>query len=640
MTILYQECGMYCVLPLVTIKKKMSSDDHSKSVFTNASIRSSPVLQSNSAPYVLESKHRPRGDDDLDPCASLRIHQATLTPRSEDPQASVKPSNSDYAFLFKTLLESNSLLRKEISSLQKNHRETLSTLRRFCDQNEAAKRNELYHTTDKADRGHMRYGSCQKEEALPYARSVSHVTPSQLDSEITPDEISTRVEQGRDIYASVEEISPVSYNRDRENSHDEYDNISVQSIESLQSSVDSSSLESLKHSGFASPGAITVGKMWDNFSVDDYDDLKEKEDDSTRKSLKWEPRITIPQPFSMTIREATTPKKKSRTRMMVEREAIEREAAEEAELGKQFRAIPIPASTFLPLYELMNAKNEQKREHSKRLNESVLQSSQKPFTFTERDEERIQQKSEYQKQNEELEKDKMLRERDFKARPIPERLFDPEVDEMIQEQEEYRKIRKKMRAEELCKKSRICGSAKMRESWDKYRTRGAHRQEKKVESANQYSFHPKISHKIPDYDRAFFRLQQELVIRKNSKPATSTEPFHLHTEEISSKRAKSIEGRTIKENPKPMVPCKSPRKSSQAVYPTQTTETSRVRRSLTEQKLAEIYQKAIMEEDERRMKREKEKELHKMVIRKSMDQDPTSWIRENSKKKLQQSRLV
>ncbi|KAL7861598.1 hypothetical protein SRHO_G00130390 [Serrasalmus rhombeus] len=67
-------------------------------------------------------------------------------------------------------------------------------------------------------------------------------------------------------------------------------------------------------------------------------------------------KVTVPQPFQMTLREEERKLRRVKTRSEVEleNERLRKELDELKECGRKFRATPAPASTHLPLYEVIN----------------------------------------------------------------------------------------------------------------------------------------------------------------------------------------------------------------------------------------------------------------------------------------------
>ena len=174
---------------------------------------------------------------------------------------------------------------------------------------------------------------------------------------------------------------------------------------------------------FASPGMELIEQMWENFSVDSY---------TAHSGRGWRPSITVPQPFSMTLRESQEPRKKSRSMIMAEKERAEMAARVEAEMKRQFRATPVPATTFLPLYTLVCAKNAKSRPRSSSYQRPVGRAETRPYSA-----------------------DCTERSSMFKARPIPKGILSCEMTERIKCEEEYRKIRIKVRAQNLAASSQL-----------------------------------------------------------------------------------------------------------------------------------------------------------------------------------------
>ncbi|NWW85977.1 F161B protein, partial [Rhynochetos jubatus] len=105
-------------------------------------------------------------------------------------------------------------------------------------------------------------------------------------------------------------------------------------------------------------------------------------------SSPWIPSITIPQPFKMTLREA---RKKSQLMesymfLALDKERDKRQSQDEAECQKQFRAQPVPAHVFLPLYQEIMEQNEIRRQIATQKRKEQLLSTQRPFSFLEKEE--------------------------------------------------------------------------------------------------------------------------------------------------------------------------------------------------------------------------------------------------------------
>ena len=87
----------------------------------------------------------------------------------------------------------------------------------------------------------------------------------------------------------------------------------------------------------------------------------------------------------MTVRDEKKDKVKSKRVLQYEQKKLKKQLQEEAELQKRVVPVPIPPSTFLPLYEVLNEQREQRREYEKELSKEILKSLEKPFSFMKRE---------------------------------------------------------------------------------------------------------------------------------------------------------------------------------------------------------------------------------------------------------------
>ena len=557
--------------------------------------------------------------------------QLSLTPSTPYVQAIVPPSKdkehdtdpnvidgnmrpndmderAEYAILFSTLLESNALLLEEIKALRHGQQSTTPSLpeESLTDQEQL----------------------CQN--LAPQLLRDTWVTLSHKQPSLTSS--SQDDGSGSRSWSEVEDIEPTAI------------------VEVSDDSSDSSSVTSSKVDPFASPGALAVRTMWDNFSVNEYSILNDTEmkESPKRGKKEWVPKITVPQPFAMTVREANTPKQKSRSLKQAEEEQLHKAAEEEAELMKKFRASPVPASTFLPLYELVNAKNEQRQEEVKRLSKDLLKANERPFSFTRREKELKQIKARQAALLKQIE-DREQKKNKFKAKPAPKHLFSPLIDERIREQEEYRKIKIQMRSEELLASSKLPGTMQLR--GQNYRTRKPERAEH--EEDNEYPFHPNINGTVPDYDQAYLEFQKRLAAKKRTKQTTITEPFHLRTKCISSRKQQQViednhrgsqvlsdDDRWSHVAPRAKVSRKSPKhtrsKTFSSTYPAQMTQTALLRQTLAQEKAERDQYCKLKDQDEMAERKKRGKQVKKSVIEKSLSSDPTAWLEEKKKQKLQE----
>ena len=284
---------------------------------------------------------------------------------------------------------------------------------------------------------------------------------------------------------------------------------------------------------YFSPSGIEVKRMWEKFSESNCDYVTNSDVPLINpRQKKWTTKVTVPQPFNMTIRD----KANSTMKKKMSQNVLEKKTVEEVVRKKTFHATPAPANTFLPLYELINAKAEQRKAYMKMECAEVLELTQRPFSFHKRDFLKCEEKKEMLKQNEEQEAT-LLKKKLFKAKPVPLNLFNHETDEKMYEQEEYRKMLKKMRADDLLAKSKL--PFRMQEATEKSddaSRKKHHRHDNNVIRTEEHCFHLKGSCHISDYSEQYKKFQQQLESRKCCKLNTKVDPFQLQTDEVYSRR--------------------------------------------------------------------------------------------------------
>ncbi|NXN79124.1 F161A protein, partial [Bombycilla garrulus] len=307
----------------------------------------------------------------------------------------------------------------------------------------------------------------------------------------------------------------------------------------LGSSASSSSAEELvfeeniSETGSSSFAKQQIEKMWEGFSLEDYISHNRHSSPSSpacrkvhKKEKAWSPRITVPKPFQMTIREAQKKEQniKSKSQLELENHLLRKQLEEEAECQKKFRANPVPAAVFLPLYHDIVQRNEERRRAVKERSKLKLLASQKPFKFIERE----RQRSEARKM---LLKDVFPPEKKpkaFRAKPVPKCVSSPDFSDKLKEKELYREIRIRMRAEELLRNSSVPNS------------RLALKETNKKKKHRSTDHKPKIKSSIPDFERLHEKFQKRLLRKKKVKPLTVCEPFDLCTSHIPSNKGKIL----------------------------------------------------------------------------------------------------
>ena len=398
---------------------------------------------------------------------------------------------------------------------------------------------------------------------------------------------------------------------------------------------------------FASPGAVAIERMWDNFSVDEYAPFQPKERRRVRTPKQmWtpeeRPRFTIPEPFSMTVREAQSPKKKSRSMIIAEQERLEREVQEEVECRKQFRALPLPASTYLSLDQLREEREKQ-REWKYRDNVQSI----KPFSFMQREEEKRQRKLRALRENKSGDQHSgKEKKRIFKAKPIPQCVLSPRVAEQLKEKEEYRRICIRVRSQEMLASAEMPRNMQMKGEGTARVQKG---QKRKGHSfvAQECTFHPKINPDVPDHDRQYSKFQQQLAAKREAKQTTAPEPFLLRTSLIPSRIEQIKRELEQYSSASTLAPATCPSHSSlphshslpaKRLHTIQMTEAARLRHSMSQKKLADAAEREFAEESLKRAKREQERELQRKVSQKVQSYDHTAWLEEKKREKLRELR--
>ncbi|OPJ58882.1 protein FAM161A [Patagioenas fasciata monilis] len=282
-----------------------------------------------------------------------------------------------------------------------------------------------------------------------------------------------------------------------------------------------------------------IEKMWDGFSVEDYISRTKHRVPSSpafrtirRKHKAWSPKVTVPKPFQMTIREARKREEniKSKSQVEMENHLLKKQLEEEAECQKQFRANPVPAAVFLPLYHEIVRRNEERRRSVKERSKVKLLASQKPFKFIEREKQRNEMRKMQLRDLSAPEK----KAKPFKAKPVPRCVYSPAVNDKLKEEELYREIRIRMRAEELLRNSSLPNS---RLALTNTNRKKKHKCVEPKETENK----PKIKSSVPDFQQLHKKFQKRLLQQKQVKHLTVCEPFHLRTPSIPSNKGKILQ---------------------------------------------------------------------------------------------------
>ncbi|NWW43394.1 F161B protein, partial [Pedionomus torquatus] len=258
-------------------------------------------------------------------------------------------------------------------------------------------------------------------------------------------------------------------------------------------------------------------------------------------SSPWIPSITIPQPFKMTLREAHKKSQLMKSYMFLEldKQRDKRQSQDEAECQKQFRAQPVPAHVFLPLYQEIMEQNEIRRQIGTQKRKELLLSTQRPFSFLEKEEkkkEAIRQKFLAAASPNESSKQKQA------SKKVPKSTYDPLFGDKLKEAELYREIRIQMRAKDLLESSVAPIDTSNCRREPQSRTATKTKQERLgFLQEKSFSFKPRINPTIPDFEGLYWAFQREAVRRQEVKEPTRNKPFKLRTANLRVRQRQAKE---------------------------------------------------------------------------------------------------
>ncbi|NWY31737.1 F161A protein, partial [Pheucticus melanocephalus] len=296
--------------------------------------------------------------------------------------------------------------------------------------------------------------------------------------------------------------------------------------------------ENGSEAGSSSFAKQQIEKMWDGFCLEDYISHAKHSLPSSpahrkvhKKEKAWSPRVTVPKPFQMTIREAQKKEQnvKSKSQIELENHLLKKQLEEEAECQKKFRANPVPAAVFLPLYQDIVQRNEERRRSVRERSRLQLLATQKPFKFIERERQRHEARKMQLKDLSPPENTIKV----FRAKPVPKCVYSADFRDKVKEEELCREIRIRMRAEELLRNSSVPNSRlalKETNKKKKHRSTEPRQMEHKL----------KIKSSVPDFELLHEKFQKRLLRQKKVKPLTVCEPFDLCTSYIPSKKDKIL----------------------------------------------------------------------------------------------------
>ncbi|XP_019776972.1 protein FAM161B isoform X1 [Tursiops truncatus] len=363
-----------------------------------------------------------------------------------------------------------------------------------------------------------------------------------------------------------------------------------------------------------------------------------------RSISSWASSITVPQPFRMTLREAWKKAQwlASPASFEHERQKAQKQGQEEAECHRQFRAQPVPAHVYLPLYQEIMERNEARRRAGIQKRKELLLSSLKPFSFLGKDEQRkkaIQQRDLVATAKAKVPKQKAIRR-------IPTAILEPALGDKLQEAELLRKIRIQMRALDMLQmaSSPIASSSGRADSQPRIATRT--REEKLGFLHTDFGFQPRVNPAVPDYEELYKAFQKRAAKRRDTKEVTRNKPFLLRTASLHRTPrpcdAAASEGR--RESPQPPgTPLPRSRSLSGLAslsantLPVHITDATRKRESAVRNSL-EKKDKADQSTQWSEMHKKKCQAISKSVTLRAKAMDPHKSLEEVFKAKLKENR--
>ncbi|XP_076268836.1 uncharacterized protein LOC143201585 isoform X1 [Rhynchophorus ferrugineus] len=224
--------------------------------------------------------------------------------------------------------------------------------------------------------------------------------------------------------------------------------------------------------------------------------------------------ITIPKPFQMTVRDEEN--------KIVDELFLKINKPKE-EKPQQFRAHNVPIESQIPLFDKIMEDQQRRSFIAKEKRKAALQAEMKPFSFTRRDEEIQELSKQFSKSLPCVYNDEVpLKIKKFKAKPIPKNLFSNYIYKKMHEDEFYRALQKKVRAEEMLKHASLPPSMAKREK-SKPKADVCPRSYRDLELES--TVHK--SKKIPNYQAYHDQYERELEELKKEFISTSPRPFKL-----------------------------------------------------------------------------------------------------------------
>lgn len=239
--------------------------------------------------------------------------------------------------------------------------------------------------------------------------------------------------------------------------------------------------------------------------------------------------FTIPKPFSFNRKNAASAKVRAKSLNKMKTMFELREEKEKENLRTQFRANQLKNEMFIG--NIDNLIEADKKERRKRVEKRMekIQREMKPFSFVQKDEEKLKEK---RKKIEQIEKSKLEFPK-FKANPVKWTTKVAMIENIEQKNEKERKERVEKKAKELFEKSKLPPRLEMHEKEKEERKKKIVENNKKLLKDNKKhgvnqskKFDPTI--KLPNYDKLQQNFEKKIQDDKNKRKKTIPEPFEFH----------------------------------------------------------------------------------------------------------------
>ena len=239
--------------------------------------------------------------------------------------------------------------------------------------------------------------------------------------------------------------------------------------------------------------------------------------------------FTIPKPFSFNRKNAASAKVRAKSLNKMKTMFELREEKERENLGNQFRANQLKNEMFIG--NIDNLIEADKKERRKRVEKRMekIQQEMKPFSFVQKDEEKLKEK---RKKIEQIEKSKLEFPK-FKANPVKWTTKVAMIENIEEKNEKERKERVEKKAKELYEKSKLPPRLEMHEKEKEERKKKMIENNKKLQKDNQKhginqskKFDPTI--KLPNYNKLQQNFEKKIQDDKNKRKKTVPEPFEFH----------------------------------------------------------------------------------------------------------------